>query len=154
MFIIFAQDIKGRCWWHDTCQQYFIKLCCHVTNSSKETMRQNSICLGSTYETKVCHWIPPWGERKKTTTKKTPLDIHQCLLNTDEGQPMDASTVKWWVVHFSSGNNNVKDKSYSRQSCRCLEVQHAGSSSSLAKIHSQRWCLCWKIVFCSSEFAL
>jgi len=33
--------------------------------------------------------------------------------------------------------------------CRFLRVWHAGSCSSLAKVHSQWWWLCRKIVFCS-----
>ena len=34
------------------------------------------------------------------------------------------------------------------------KVMHAGSCSSLAKVHSHWWWLRWKIVFCSWEFAL
>jgi len=34
-------------------------------------------------------------------------------------------------MHFSCGDNSVKDKSHSRQPCRFVQVQHAGSCSSL-----------------------
>ena len=38
--------------------------------------------------------------------KMTPFDIHQCLLNICADQTVDVSTVRWWVVHFSSDNSN------------------------------------------------
>ena len=34
-------------------------------------------------------------------------DFHQCLLNIYGDQSVDVSTVKWWVVPFSSGNSNT-----------------------------------------------
>jgi len=40
--------------------------------------------------------------------KMVPTDIHQCLLNTDGDQPVDMSTVRWWVVSFSSGDSNSR----------------------------------------------
>ena len=59
---------------------------------------------------------------------------------------MDVSTVRWWVVHFSSGSSNEKDKPCSRHTCRFLRAQHAGSSSLLAKCtasvgdYVEKWC--------------
>ena len=35
-----------------------------------------------------------------------PIDIHQYLLNVSGNQTVDVSTVRWWVVSFSSGNSN------------------------------------------------
>ena len=35
--------------------------------------------------------------------KMAPIDIHQHLLNIYGDQTMDVSTVRWWVVYFSSG---------------------------------------------------
>ena len=37
--------------------------------------------------------------------KMAPRDIHQHLLNIYGDQPVDVSTVRKWVVHFSSGNS-------------------------------------------------
>ena len=37
---------------------------------------------------------------------------------------MDVSTVRWWVVHFSSGGSNVKDKPSSEMLCRFQCVTH------------------------------
>jgi len=39
--------------------------------------------------------------------KVAPSDIHQCLLNIYGDQTVNASTVRWWVVHFSSGSSDV-----------------------------------------------
>jgi len=35
-----------------------------------------------------------------------PDDIHQCLLNINGDQTIDVSTVRQWVVCFSSGDSN------------------------------------------------
>ena len=52
------------------------------------------------------------------TDKMAPTDIHRHLLNSYRDQTVDVSTVRWWVVHFSSGDSDVKDKPHSRQPCR------------------------------------
>ena len=41
--------------------------------------------------------------------KIVPTDIHHCLLNTDGDQSVDVSTVRQWVMCFSSGNRDMKD---------------------------------------------
>ena len=33
------------------------------------------------------------------------IDIHQCLLDINGDQTVAVSTVRWWVVRFSSGNS-------------------------------------------------
>ena len=38
--------------------------------------------------------------------KLAPTDIHQWLLNIDGDQTVDVSTVRGWVVHFSSGDSS------------------------------------------------
>ena len=62
--------------------------------------------------------------------KMAPTDIHWCLLNVDGNQKVDVSTVRRWVVCFSSGNKDSGSLLWSR----LLRVQHAGSCSSLAKM--------------------
>ena len=37
--------------------------------------------------------------------KMAPVDIHECLLNVSGDQTVDASTARWWVVCFSSGDS-------------------------------------------------
>ena len=36
----------------------------------------------------------------------TPADIHQCLLNSYRDHTVDVSTVRQWVMHFSSGDSD------------------------------------------------
>ena len=38
--------------------------------------------------------------------KMAPTDIHQHLLNVSGDQTVDVSTVRQWVVHFSSGESD------------------------------------------------
>ena len=42
--------------------------------------------------------------------KMAPTDIHWCFLNIFGDQRVDVNTVRWWVVHFSSGDSDWKDK--------------------------------------------
>jgi len=35
-----------------------------------------------------------------------PTDINQCLMSINGDQTLDVSTVRQWVVHFSSGDSN------------------------------------------------
>ena len=39
--------------------------------------------------------------------KLAPTDIHQCLLNVSGDQTVDVSTVRRWLVCFSSGDSDV-----------------------------------------------
>jgi len=79
--------------------QYLRTFCCHVTGGSRGAVWENGVC----HEVKVCHWVLPC--RKKHT--------HWCslmLANIYGNQTLFVSTVRWWVVHFSSDNSNMKDQ--------------------------------------------
>ena len=82
--------------------------------------------------------------------KMAPTDIHQCLLNVYGDQTENVSTVKWWVVCFSSGNSN----SGSPVLVQIFMSAACSSCSLLVKIHSYWWWLCCKIVLCNWECAL
>ena len=71
--------------------------------------------------------------------KMAPTDIHQCLLNIYGDQTVDVGTVRQRVVHFDSGNGDVKDEPHCRCPYRLLQEWYAGSHSLLAKMHSQWW---------------
>ena len=49
--------------------------------------------------------------------KTVPNDIHRRLLNVYGDETVDVSTVRWWVVRFSSGDSEVKDKPRSGRPC-------------------------------------
>lgn len=46
------------------------------------------------------------------TENITPIDLHQHFLDIYGNQTVDVSTLRWWVIHFSSDNNNVCDKPF------------------------------------------
>ena len=96
---------------------YSIAFCCHATDSSREAVWQKGIWSAS--EAKGCDWIPPFG-------KMAPIDICQCLLNVDGDQPVDVSTVKLCVVHFSSGDSGRRSpllvQIFTRTTCRLLFI--------------------------------
>ena len=48
--------------------QCSLAFCCHVTDSNKRTVWQNSAWHGSVYEAKVSHWIPPHGKKLYSLT--------------------------------------------------------------------------------------
>ena len=79
--------------------QCSITLCCCATDGSRGALWQNGVWHGSVYA--VCvfsmHWIPPCGMAS--------IAIHSYLLNVYGDQPVDVSTVKGWVICFSSGNS-------------------------------------------------
>ena len=77
-------------------------------------------------------------------------------LNSSTQKNIQWMWAQWrlWVVHFSSGDSNVKNKPGSAWPCRFWWLWYAGSPSLLVKMHNKWWWLHWRIVFCSWEFAL
>ena len=65
-----------------------------------------------------------------------PTDIHRHLLNIYGDQTVDVGTVRQRVVHFDSGNGDVKDEPHCRCPYRLLQEWYAGSHSLLAKMNS------------------
>jgi len=58
--------------------------------------------------------------------KIAPTDIQQHLLNIYGDQTVDVSTVRQWVVHFSSGDGHSRSPSvvqiFTRATCRLLFI--------------------------------
>ena len=58
--------------------------------------------------------------------KKSPNDIHQHLANVYGDQPVDVSTVRWWVVLFSSSNSDSRSPQlmqiFLSMACRLLII--------------------------------
>ena len=82
--------------------------------------------------------------------KTAPFDTHWCLLNIYGDQTVDVSTVRRWVVCFSSGDSDSVSPPL---------VQTALSMAYrllllLAIMQNQRWWPCWKTVLGGWEFAL
>ena len=69
--------------------------------------------------------------------KIAPTDVHECLLNISGDETVDLSTVRWWVVCFSSVNSNVKDKPCSGWPCTAVTPQNEEHLDQL--IHTNQW---------------
>jgi hypothetical protein len=61
--------------------------------------------------------------------KIAPVDIHECLLNVYGEQTLDVNTVKWWVVRFSSGNSDERDRPRSRWPFTGVSVRNEEQAS-------------------------
>ena len=83
-----------------------------------------------------CLWSKGVSLNFSVWEKMALTDIHRCLLNVYRDQTVDVSTVRQWMVCFSSGDSSVKDKPRSRWPYRFLQVWHTDSYSSLMKMHS------------------
>ena len=118
--------------------------CWHVTDGSR-----GAVWLTGWHLT----WKYRWSKRLSLISsmlkkKLAPIDIHQCFLNT-QGDQMWTQWGSGWCI--SAVVTVTMDEFHL---WRVLQVQHADSHSSLAKMHSWWWWLCWEIVFCSWEFVL
>ena len=53
-----------------------------------------------------------------------PIDIQQHLLNVSRDQTVNVSTVRWWVLRFSNGNNGslLPVQVVTRTACRLLFI--------------------------------
>jgi len=122
--------------------QYSIAFCCCVTDGSREAVWQNGIWHGSAYQALVCHWIPLCRNNCIRWCSLT-LAEHWWRPNSgcEHSEMMGGEFQQWWpwqwVIYVSAV---------------FLNIQHSGSCSSLAKMPSYWWWLCWKIVFCSWGF--
>ena len=90
-------------------------------------------------------WCKGVALNSSVQKKMVSTDIHLHLPNIYGDQTVDASTMRWWVVTVTVN---------CLRWCRFLQVQRAGSCSSLVKMHDYWWWLYWQILFCSWEFAL
>lgn len=71
--------------------------------------------------------------------KIVPTDIHQCLLSVYGDQTLGVSTVRKWVLHFSSGNSDMKDKPCFGQPCTAVTPQNE-------EYLDQLICMNWQIM--------
>jgi hypothetical protein len=62
------------------------------------------------------------------------LDIRQFLLKDYGDQMVNVSTVCQWVVCFSSGDNDVRDRPHSRWPCTAVSKQNKGNLILLMQI--------------------
>ena len=116
-----AHNISSRRWWYGSKGWIFPPLFQYIL-------------LLVTCGSKGAVWHGSMKQRCVTdfphVKKNTSIVIHQGVLNVCGDQPVDVSTVRLWMVHFSSDGSYVKDKPFSRWS-----YTHRWSASWAAHLH-------------------
>ena len=137
-FIMLTCDVRGRCWWHGSrgCifPQYSIT---HVTDGSRGEVWQNGFWHGNEYEAKLHNWISP--HRKNGTHWHLPI-LAEHLPGSLHKQ--EVSTLRWWVVCFSSDDSNMKDKPCSSSHALLSPHKMKVSSSTCTSGLWLRNCVC------------
>ena len=123
--------------------QYAIMCCCCVADGSREAPWHSGIWYESADKANGRNGIPLWRKKWHPLTFTA-----ACWMLMRTKQWMWAQWGGGWCI--SAVVTATVDHLHW---CRLLRAQHAGSCSSLVKINSYRWWLCWKIVFCSWGFA-
>ena len=101
-------------------------------------------------------WLCSWGGSSERCLPGFQRSVWHRLSQSSVGEPGQTEdvAVRWWALHFSSDDSDMRDKPHSGQPCRFLQVQHACSCLSLVKMYRWWQRICWKLVFYSWEFAL
>ena len=102
-FIMLAHDIRGKYWWYGSRSwtfppklHYILLLC----NWCQQCALSRGVALSFTMLKKIASINTYWQ-----------------LLNVYGDQTVDVCTPRWWVMYFSSGIRNVKDKLCSEWPC-------------------------------------
>ena len=81
-------------------QQYFVMFCC----CAKDGSRGGSLTEWHLIQKYM--WSKGLDLNSSVQKKMAPTDTHQCFLNVYADQAVAVSTVKQWVLHFSSGGSD------------------------------------------------
>ena len=142
-FVMLAHKIRGRCWWYGSRGWIFLLILLYMLllceKSSRGTIWQNGIWHGSMCMKEVCMMkvcmmevcMNVCGTEFLHALKMAASDIHWHLMDISGDQTVDLSTVRQWVVCFSSGNSNMKDKPRSRVPCITVITQNKGCLNEL-----------------------
>ena len=115
-FIMLAHKIRGRSWWDGIRDGifppifYYVLLSCDNRRVKLDKMKSDvEVYMKQRFVIEFLH-----------VEKMALITIHLCLLNIYRDQTVNVSTVKQWVLHFSSGNSDVKDEPCSRWPCTAV----------------------------------
>ena len=103
-------DVGGMAAEAELSHQHSITFCCPVADGSRGAAWRNDVWLGKVYEAKVYHWMPSRG---KNCTHWHLLILVECLWRSKSGYEHSEE----WVVYFSTGDSDVKDKLQSGWQC-------------------------------------
>ena len=95
--IILAHDVRGGCWWYGSRGWTFPPILRYGW--------QQRGTLTKWCPTWNCIWSKGVSLNSLHAEKMVPTDILWCLLSTYGDQTVDVSTVRQWVVCFSSSNS-------------------------------------------------
>ena len=107
-------EVGGMASEMESSHQYSTMFCCHVTDDNRrvklDKMKSDvEVYMKQRFVIEFLH-----------VEKMALITIHLCLLNIYRDQTVNVSTVKQWVLHFSSGNSDVKDEPCSRWPCTAV----------------------------------
>ena len=127
-FMMLAHSVRGGCWWDGSRGWTFPPVFHYILLLCDRWQQKGNLTQWH------LKWILCMKQRCviKHTEKMTPTDIHLHLLNVYGDQTMDVSTVRQWVMHFRVEKVTVGLLCW----CRLFWVWHAGSCSSLVRMHS------------------
>ena len=115
--VMLVHDVRGRCWLYGSKGWTFPPIFHYSLLPCDKWQQRGSLA----------EWCVTWKCIRVEflhVEKMAPTDIHWHLLNVVEDQTADVSTVRWWVVSFSCGNSDVKDKQCSRGLCTAVTPQN------------------------------
>ena len=108
--------------------QYSITLCCCMTDGSREVLQTGWCLTWKCIESKGVSLNSFMWEKKWHS-----LTFINTCSNVYGDQTVDVSTVRWWVVCFSSGENVTST---------CSDFNEHSMQAFVVKIHSYSWWLC------------
>jgi len=104
-FITLAYDVRGGCWWYGSRGWTFPPILCYMLLPRDRWQQMGTLtkwCLTwKCIQSKGVSLNSPMWKKKKPLT-----NIHWCFLGVFGDQTVCVSTVRQWVVHFSSGNSD------------------------------------------------
>ena len=125
---MFAENIRGGCRWYGSRSETLPQVLHHILLPCGNRWQQRDN-LTEWHVTWNCVWSKSVSLDSSMPKKVAPTDIHWCLLNVCAHQTVDVSIVRWWVLHFSSGDSGVKDKPHSRWPHTAVTLQNEASQS-------------------------
>ena len=141
-----AHCVWGRCWWYGSRGWTFPPTSHYILLSWDRWQQRGTLtqwcltwkCIWNIWVSLNSSMWKKWHALTITVAYQTFLETKQWMwAQWGSGRCVTAVVTATWVT-----------------STDCSWAQHAGSCSSLPKMHSYWWWLCWKRVFRSWEFAL
>jgi len=113
-FVMLPHDIRGRCWWYGSRGWTFTSISSYILLLCDRWQQRGSL-------TEWCMtWKNIWNKCEPLNSsmgkRMAAVDIHWCLLNVYRDWTVAVSTVRLWVMRFSSDDSH-------RHLCQCRFLQ-------------------------------